>query len=486
MHGHGLDELAQAPFRPRHDQVQGRRRQRQEPDRLRRGAARQGARLCRRGRRLHAAPPPPAEAAAHRRPACWPSTRRSSGRCRRWWPQMEARRHQGRPRRAAAPVGGFRQAHGRARDARSTSSPATPSTSARRKQLGEVLFDELKLARRQEEQDRRLRHRRRRARGAGAEHALPARVLDWRQLAKLKAPMPTRWSAQINPRTGRVHTSYSLAGAVDRAARLDRPQPAEHPGPHRGRAARSAAPSSPSRAMCCSRPITARSSCVSPPMSPTSPALKAGLPPRATTSTPLTASEVFGVPVEGMDPPVAPPRQGDQFRHHLRHQRLRPGAAARRCPRARPRDYIKAYFAALPRHPRLHGADQGIRARAGLCRDAVRPALLHARHQGRRTRRARGFAERQAINAPLQGAAADIIKRAMRRMPPRAGQGRPRARACCSRCMTSWSSRRRRTRSTATAALVKEVMEGAASPAVELSVPLVVETGGARNWDEAH
>ncbi len=52
--------------------------------------------------------------------------------------------------------------------------------------------------------------------------------------------------------------------------------------------------------------------------------------------------------------------------------------------------------------------------------------------------------------------------------------------------MTSWCSRRPRPRPTATAALVKSVMEGACAPARELSVPLVVETGTARNWDDAH
>ena len=62
---------------------------------------------------------------------------------------------------------------------------------------------------------------------------LPARVLDWRQISKLKSTYTDALQTHINPETGRVHTSYSIAGANDRAARLDRPQPAEHSGPHR-------------------------------------------------------------------------------------------------------------------------------------------------------------------------------------------------------------------------------------------------------------
>ncbi len=70
--------------------------------------------------------------------------------------------------------------------------------------------------------------------------------------------------------TKRVHTSYALAATTDGATFLIRPQPAEHPGAHRRKAARSAPPSSPHPGTSWFRPTTARSSCACLPMSPTS------------------------------------------------------------------------------------------------------------------------------------------------------------------------------------------------------------------------
>ena len=113
--------------------------------------------------------------------------------------------------------------------------PARAFTLGSPKQLGEILFDKMQLG------------------GAGrktktgsystdadvleqlaAEHPLPRVVLDWRQLQKLTRTYTDALIEQINPTTGRVHTSYMLAATTDRPAELDRSQPAEHPDPHRG------------------------------------------------------------------------------------------------------------------------------------------------------------------------------------------------------------------------------------------------------------
>ncbi len=140
------------------------------------------------------------------------------------------------------------------------------------KQLGEVLFDEMGLGGGKKGKTGAY------ATGADvleelavAGHALPRMMLDWRQLAKLKSTYTDALVAQINPETGRVHTSLP-AWRSPPPAGSRRPIPTcrtSRSAPRR--AARSATPSSPSRGTCCSRPTTRRSSCACSPTSPTSP-----------------------------------------------------------------------------------------------------------------------------------------------------------------------------------------------------------------------
>jgi DNA polymerase-1 len=94
-------------------------------------------------------------------------------------------------------------------------------------------------------------------------------------------------------------------------------------------------------------------------------------------------------------------------------------------------------------------------------------------------------AERQAINAPLQGTAADIIKRAMIRLPAALARAGLTARMLL-QVHDELLFEVPEAEVEATAALVKTVMEAAPTPRAKLSVPLVVETGWATNWDEAH
>src|SRR5262249_8372882 len=94
-------------------------------------------------------------------------------------------------------------------------------------------------------------------------------------------------------------------------------------------------------------------------------------------------------------------------------------------------------------------------------------------------------AERQAINAPLQGSAADIIKRAMGRLPTALQTAGLKARMLL-QVHDELLFEAPEDEVQATATLVKEVMEGACAPRCELSVPLVVDTGWATSWDAAH
>jgi DNA polymerase-1 len=97
----------------------------------------------------------------------------------------------------------------------------------------------------------------------------------------------------------------------------------------------------------------------------------------------------------------------------------------------------------------------------------------------------RAFSERAAINAPLQGAAADIIKRAMIRLPARLKAEGLQARMLL-QVHDELVFEVPEDEAARTIPILREVMEGAHLPAVELSVPLVVDVGQARSWDEAH
>ena len=132
--------------------------------------------------------------------------------------------------------------------------------------------------------------------------------------------------------------------------------------------------------------------------------------------------------------------------------------------------------------PRASAA--GIRAIARLMMSAAEPcrgALIACRSAPAR----RAGAERQAINAPLQGSAADIIKRAMARIPAALAREGLKARMLL-QVHDELLFEAPEAEVEHTAQVVKAVMEGACAPHCELSVPLVVETGWARSWDEAH
>ena len=97
----------------------------------------------------------------------------------------------------------------------------------------------------------------------------------------------------------------------------------------------------------------------------------------------------------------------------------------------------------------------------------------------------RGFAERQAINAPLQGSAADIVKRAMIRMQPALDAAELGARMLL-QVHDELVFEVPESESEETAAVVKQVMENATYPALELGIPLTVDVGTGENWDQAH
>ena len=183
------------------------------------------------------------------------------------------------------------------------------------------------------------------------EHDLPGRVLDWRQLAKLKSTYTDALQDHINPDTGRVHTSYSIAGASrDAWPRPIRTCKTSRSAPKKGAAF--ARPLSPrGQDVCCARLLPDRTAHPGPyrRYSALKQAFRDGHDIHA-----MTASEMFDVPLDEMTPDIRRQAKGDQLWRHLRHFRLWSGAQSAHPTRRGARVY-RPLFRTLPRHPHLHG-----------------------------------------------------------------------------------------------------------------------------------
>ncbi len=347
------------------------------------------------------------------------------------------------------------------------------------KVLGEILFDEMKLP----------GAKRMSASGtwstdvtvlqtlADQGHALPARIIDWRQLSKLRNTYTEALVAEINPRTGRVHTNY--AQAVASTGRLSSNDPNLQNIPIRteeGARIRKAFIAEPGHVLvsCDYSQIELRLLAHMADIPPLKEAFATGQDIHA-----RTASEVFGVPMADMD--ASTRRRAKAINFGIiygisafglaRQLSIEPGEA---------KLYIDAYFERYP----------GIRAFMERTKEEARIDGYVLTPFGRRcwvpgiTEKAmqkRAYAERQAINAPLQGGAADIIKRAMVKVPAALQASGLTARLLL-QVHDELLFEAPEAEAEATAALAKRVMEGAAA----ISVPLVVETGIGLNWGAAH
>jgi DNA polymerase I len=197
----------------------------------------------------------------------------------------------------------------------------------------------------------------------------------------------------------------------------------------------------------------------------------------------LTASQVFGVPVAGMDPMVR--RRAKAINFGIIYGISAFGLAQQLgIPQAEARSYIEAYFVKYP------GIRDYMERTKALARKQGYVSTLFGRRchvpgiQDKNPAR-RSFMERAAINAPLQGSAADIIKRAMIRIGPALAKAGLSARMLL-QVHDELLFEAPLGEVEETARVVKRVMEGAALPVVELSVPLVAEIGVGDNWAQAH
>jgi DNA polymerase-1 len=153
-------------------------------------------------------------------------------------------------------------------------------------------------------------------------------------------------------------------------------------------------------------------------------------------------------------------------------------------PQSEASDYIKKYFTRFPgirdymeetkQFARTHGFVETLFGRR-----------IHIREINSKVQGFRGGAERAAINAPIQGAAADVIRRAMVRLPPALEEAGIKA-TMLLQVHDELIFEAPNKDVDKAAKLIKSIMEKAALPAVEISVPLVVEARAADNWDAAH
>ncbi len=250
---------------------------------------------------------------------------------------------------------------------------------------------------------------------------MPARVLEWRQLTKLKSTYADALGDEIDSRTGRVHTTFALAATA--TGRLSSTDPNLQNIPIRteeGRKIRRAFVAEPGHLLLSAdySQIELRLAAHVADIAALKRAFQAGQDIHA-----LTASEVFDVPLDKMDPQTR--RRAKAINFGIIYGISAFGLGNQiGVPQSEAAEYIRAYF---ERFPGIRAYMERIKAearRAGYVETIFgRKCFIPGIRDANPARRA--GAERQAINAPLQGSAADIIKRAMAPHAGGAGCSRP-------------------------------------------------------------
>jgi DNA polymerase I len=349
------------------------------------------------------------------------------------------------------------------------------------KQLGEILFDEMNIPGGKKTKTGAWVTDADVLEGLAEEgHPLPRTIVDWRTLSKLRSTYTEALQAAIKPETGRVHTSYMMAGA--QTGRLSSTDPNLQNIPVRteeGRKIREAFIAEDGNVLVSAdySQIELRILAHMADIPALKKAFKDGLDIHA-----MTASEMFGVPVEGMDPMVR--RQAKAINFGIIYGISGFGLARQLgIPQAEAAAYIKEYLKRFPGIRQFMDDTKAFAHENGFVRTAFgrKINLPDMKAKGP----ARAFAERQAINAPLQGTAADIIKRAMIRMPESLAAAGLKARMLLQvhdelvfECPEKEAD--------TLIKIAQATMSGADGPSIKLSVPLVVEAKAAKNWAAAH
>ena len=310
---------------------------------------------------------------------------------------------------------------------------------------------------------------------------LARRILDWRQLSKLKSTYTDALPGFVNPATQRVHTSYALAATT--TGRLSSSEPNLQNIPVRneeGRKIRRAFVAAPGNVLVSAdySQIELRLLAHIADIPQLKQAFADGLDIHA-----MTASEMFNVPLADMTGEIRRRAKAINFgiiygisafglANQLGISREEAGA------------YIKTYFQRFP------GIRDYMEATKKLCREQGYVSTIFGRkcHYPRiaaANPSERAFNERAAINAPIQGSAADIIRRAMIRMDEALARARLSARMLL-QVHDELVFELPEDEVDRTIAVVRAVMIDAPHPAAQISVPLQVDAKAAKNWDEAH
>jgi DNA polymerase I len=312
-------------------------------------------------------------------------------------------------------------------------------------------------------------------------HVLPQKILDWRQVSKLRSTYTDALPGFVNPQTHRVHTSYALAATT--TGRLSSSDPNLQNIPIRteeGRKIRRAFIAIDGHKLVSAdySQIELRLLAEIADIPSLKKAFRDGLDIHA-----MTASEMFGVPVKGMPGEVR--RRAKAINFGIIYGISAFGLANQLgIPRDEAAAYIRKYFERFP----------GIRAYMDETKEFCRKNGYVTTLFGRKCHypdivnsnpSVRAFNERAAINARLQGTAADIIRRAMVRMEDALAAKRLAAQMLL-QVHDELVFEVPDAEVEKTLPVVREVMEEAPLPAVSLSVPLQVEARAASNWDEAH
>ncbi len=351
------------------------------------------------------------------------------------------------------------------------------------KQLGEILFDEMGLE---------LPEGKKPAKGktgaysTGADvledlatlHDLPRLILDWRQLSKLKSTYTDALQEHINAETGRVHTSYAIAGA--NTGRLASTDPNLQNIPVRseeGRRIREAFVAEPGKVIVSLdySQIELRILAHIAQIDALKQAFVDGIDIHA-----MTASEMFDVPLDEMTPDVR--RQAKAINFGVIYGISGFGLARNlRIPRSEAQGFIDRYFERFP------GIRKYMDDTVAFAKENGYVQTLFGRRINTPEINAKGpqagFAKRAAINAPIQGTAADVIRRAMIRMPS-AIEGLPAKMLLQVHDELIFEVNKEATDDLI--GIARGVMENASDPAVKLDVKLAVDAGQGANWAEAH